>query len=153
MVVLQMERLRWGRGQMIAVFATAWVTMAAVNGLVTPAVETFWRFRAVATAARAHIGAGEKVTLVNLGMHPVAFYLPLPVGRVDAARAEDVPAGGSLVMVAQGDVEKLEELWGVWLDGLVAGGTTGRKSDDAIELCRVVRSLSPATGPDSMGGR
>jgi hypothetical protein len=40
------------------------------------------------------VPVGEELTLVNLGEHHVAFYLPMPVRRVE--RATVPPAGWSL---------------------------------------------------------
>lgn len=143
-----MEWRRRLRGHLLALFATAWWVIAAVNVLVTPSAERFWVFRDFAASARAHLRPGARVEMVGLGMHPVAFYLPLPLGRVDRPGETWFPGVGRWLVMSAAGLQRWGPVWaerGVELEVVVEGlpmrGGGGRE-DERLVLVRT-RAKSP----------
>lgn len=144
LVAIEMERRRRMGAQLAAMFATAWLTLGAVNAVVTPAAERFWVFRAFAMAARAEIREGERVELVGLGMHPVAFYLPMPLGRLDRVEEGWFPATGRWLVMSASGVERWGSVWAERGVGLrvVVEGEPMRGGDRAGERLVLVRTVA-----------
>lgn len=143
--VLLAERRRWFGGQLLALFATAYLTIAVVNGLVTPAAERFGVFREFARQARTHLRPGERLELVGLGMHPVAFYLPLPFGRIDRPDDTWFPGVGRRLVLSAAGLQRWRPVWaerGVGTEILVEGEPMRRGGDREGERLVLVRTYA-----------
>lgn len=147
-VVLEMERIRRRGAQVMAVFATAWCVMAGVNVWVTPVFDNYGVYAELGRRMGEKVPAGEKVWVLDVGMGQIAYYLPLPVGRVDDIKAGNRPERMKYAVLPSASVGKLREVWGLEAEELDRGGKAGSKprAEDELVLVRV-GGASEGSGP------
>ncbi len=75
-----------------AIFATAWVVSFAVGFAVIPEFEDYRWSAELAKRANREVPAGKPIYLLGLGEHNTAFYLRLPIVRVDKISSIDLDA-------------------------------------------------------------
>jgi hypothetical protein len=81
--VLLAESLKSVRWQLTGVFVTAIVVSAAAQVMLQPRFDGYRVSAEFGRRVGEVVPRGEKITLVAMGENHVAYYLPLPLGRVD----------------------------------------------------------------------
>ena len=126
----------------------------AVNVLITPVFDTFGVYRDVARRVNDVVPAGEKVWTVDLGMSQMAWYLRLPVGRVDDRRDEPPEAitTGSWVLMPAASVTEWEQRWSKTTTQVLRGGVESKRGrrEDLVVLVRVT---TDGREPRDVGGK
>lgn len=140
LIVLELERLRKYTAQLAAIFTTAWFSMATVNLLVTPVFDNYGAYAHLGRQMAKLIPQGQKVWILDLGMGQIAYYLPLPLGRVDSIEKGIKPHEMTYAVIPNSSIKKLEKIWAYKTLPLLQGGKPGHrpKPEDQLTLIQVV---------------
>jgi 4-amino-4-deoxy-L-arabinose transferase-like glycosyltransferase len=145
-IVLEWRRRR--TAQLVAIFSTAFATIAAINLLITPVFDTFHVHRDFARRAAALVPGGQTIATLNLGMAQLTYYLPLPTLRV-SSRSTRVPEEISYLIIAADDLPSIPTLTSRLPTELLRLSPTGRskrpRRDDHLILIRLSAPLAPPT--------
>ena len=93
-VAIIFEHLGRRRAQLTAVFIGAWIISATTQLKLQPLFDGYRPSAEFARTVNSLVPANEQVMLVNTGEHHMAFYLRMPVRRLE--QASDLPAGWSV---------------------------------------------------------
>jgi 4-amino-4-deoxy-L-arabinose transferase-like glycosyltransferase len=95
-----------GAASITAIFATAWAVSFAVGFAVIPQFEDYRWSAELAKRANREVPAGQPIYLLDIGEHNTAFYLRLPLVRVDKIM-NSLPADDIYAICPQSEVDEL----------------------------------------------